>query len=111
MNFDIAVSNLNELTWVTLDGQLDLAAAPNLERRLDALPLARTDVRLDLSELSFIDSAGLSVLLRLANRAEDHGRRVTLVRPRPEVARLLWLVDVAGRFQIEGLPSDVGVGA
>jgi anti-sigma B factor antagonist len=111
MSLDIAVSTLNGLTWVTLDGQLDLARAPELERRLDAIPRARMDVRLDLSRLTFVDSAGLSVLLRLANRAEEHGRRVMLVHTRPEVARLLWLVDVAGRFQIEGVPQDVGVRA
>jgi anti-sigma B factor antagonist len=109
MKLDIDVSTLNDLTWITLDGELDLATARGLERRLDAIPLAHTDVRLDLSELTFVDSAGLSVLLRLANRAEEEGRRVTLVRPRPEVARLLWLVDVAGRFHLEGVPEDVGV--
>jgi anti-anti-sigma factor len=109
MNLDISVSTLNGLTWVTLDGQLDIATARALQREMGRVELATTELRLDLSRLSFVDSTGLSVLLGLANRAEEHGRRVVLVSPRPEVARLLRLVDVVRRFDmIEAAP---GVGA
>ena len=107
MNLDIAVSGLNGLAWVTLDGHLDIDSVPALERELSRIPLDRTEVRLDLTEVTFIDSVGLSVLLSLVNRAEEHGRRITLVRPTPEVSRLLKLVDVARRFDIEDAPSGV----
>ena len=111
MNLDIAVSRLNGLAWITLDGPLDIATAPALQRELARLPLEATDVRLDLGGVTFLDSTGLSVLLSLANRAEAHGRRVTLVKPRPAVARLLWLVDVTRRFEMVDAPPGVAAGA
>ncbi len=111
MSLDISVSRLNGLTWITLDGQLDIATAPALQRELSRLPLEATDLRLDLGGVTFLDSTGLSVLLSLATRAEEHGRRVALVKPRPEVARLLWLVDVARRFEMIDVPPGVPAGA
>lgn len=61
--------------WLTLLGELDLAAAPTLEQRLDQLRIERTPVRLDLSRLKFIDSTGLRVLIAAANAAQDDGWR------------------------------------
>jgi anti-anti-sigma factor len=106
MDLTISVSRLNGLLWVTLEGDLDLEAARRLERELDRIDLGETDVRVDLSGLSFIDSTGLSVLLGLASRAQEAGRRIALVRPTPAISRLLHLVDVAQRFDIVGADAE-----
>jgi anti-anti-sigma factor len=106
MDLTIAVSRLNGLLWVTLEGDLDLEAARRLERELERIDLSETDVRVDLSRLSFIDSTGLSVLLGLASRAQETGRRVALVRPTPAISRLLHLVDVAQRFDIVAADAE-----
>ncbi len=45
-------------------GELDLTVADQLERRLERLRAVGTSVRLDLSELSFIDSSGIRVVIR-----------------------------------------------
>jgi anti-sigma B factor antagonist len=66
-----------ELT-VAIDGEFDMAATfaiePALERALDAPGVRR--FRLDLSGLTFIDSVGISVVIRLA--AELQARRIEL---------------------------------
>lgn len=49
---------------LTLCGELDLTVADDLEARLDELKAMGTCVRLDLSELSFIDSSGIRVVTR-----------------------------------------------
>jgi anti-sigma B factor antagonist len=100
MDLSISVSSLNGLAWVTLEGELDMDGAQRLEHQLSQFDLATTDVRLDLTAVSFIDSTGLSVLLGLAHRAHEHGRRIALVRPAPAISRLLHLVDVAQRFDV-----------
>ena len=57
---------------VVLCGDLDLATAPELERALDRLT---GEVTLDCHQLEFIDSTGLSVLMRAHNRlATENGR-------------------------------------
>jgi|SRR5947209_10586530 len=52
-----------------LAGELDLASAGTLEERLTQLQAENVSVRLDLSELAFIDSSGVHVLMRAVNQA------------------------------------------
>ena len=59
-----------------LAGELDLAAAPRLtEALLDFAPAVR---HLDLTEVSFLDSSGLRVILALARSRGDNGSVVLL---------------------------------
>jgi anti-anti-sigma factor len=54
---------------LTLTGELDLRAAPELEDRLTRLRATRTPVSLELSRLQFIDSTGLGLLVRTVGDA------------------------------------------
>lgn len=47
-----------------MTGELDLRSVTSLEDRLTSLRALRTPVWLDLSRLQFIDSTGLSLLVR-----------------------------------------------
>jgi anti-sigma B factor antagonist len=49
---------------------------------------------LDLSQLEFIDSTGLEVILRAARRAHDAGRRLIVRRPSRYVRRLLEMTAI-----------------
>ena len=51
-------------------------------------------VVLDVSELDFIDSTGLEVILRAARRAHDEGRRLIVRRPSRYVRRLLEMTAI-----------------
>jgi anti-anti-sigma factor len=55
---------------LTVLGELDLATTPSLDSRFDAARLARRSVRLDLSQLAFIDSTGLHTVLRAIRHAQ-----------------------------------------
>lgn len=65
------------------------------------------DVVLDLSLLTFCDAGGLSTFVRLANRAEAAGGRVTLTGVRPMLARQLRVTGLNRRFPVRG-PTDGG---
>lgn len=54
-------------------GELDLAVAPALTARLAALKEARAAVRLDLSQLQFMDSTGLGTVLTAVLDARRDG--------------------------------------
>lgn len=65
---------------VRLEGELDLATAPQLA---DALRAAQRDGRpvvLDLRDLVFMDCAGMHVVLDASRRARLAGRRMIVVR-------------------------------
>lgn len=59
-----------------LSGELDLAAAPGLEERLAQLSAEGVAIRLDLSQLAFIDSSGVRVLIRAVNASRENGLRL-----------------------------------
>ena len=85
-----------------LAGELDLASAPALRHRLDELlgePHAR--VLLDLNGLLFVDSAGVSVLIKAKQAAATHGRTLLLRRPTAQLERVFALVGLADWLEVE----------
>jgi anti-anti-sigma factor len=74
------------------DGELDLAAAPELEARLAEVESGAPElIVVDMAAVGFIDSSGLRVLLGAAARARDGGWRFRLTTPRGQVSKLLEL--------------------
>jgi anti-sigma B factor antagonist len=87
---------------LALTGELDAASAPALEQCLDEVlsqPHAR--VMLDLNGLRFVDSAGVSVLIKAKRAAETHGRTLALRRPTPQLERVFALVGLADWLAVE----------
>jgi anti-sigma B factor antagonist len=78
-----------------LSGELDLATAPFLREKLqEAVGMARTEpLVLDISELGYVDSTGLSLFVATKKRADREGRRFELSHP---TADFLRLAEVAG---------------
>jgi anti-sigma B factor antagonist len=79
-----------------LVGELDVVSAPALEQHLDevlAEPHAR--ITLDLSGLEFVDSAGVSVLIKAKQEAEASGRALVLHRPNEQLHRVFSIVGLA----------------
>ncbi|HLY50930.1 MAG TPA: STAS domain-containing protein [Solirubrobacteraceae bacterium] len=71
--FEIHESRQDRAVRLRLTGELDLASAPALEQRLEALRADGHNVRLDLSALDFIDSTGVHVLFRAYSFASANG--------------------------------------
>jgi anti-anti-sigma factor len=83
-------------------GELDLAAASSLDAELErALRTESNRIVLDLAGLEFIDSTGLSVLVRAQQRAHDSGRELGLVNLGPQVERLLSLTGLLDRLTLD----------
>jgi anti-anti-sigma factor len=66
-NFELHERTEDGCLCVKPTGELDLATAPRLDDRLRQLRAENRRVRLDLSELEFMDSTGLRVLIEAAN--------------------------------------------
>ena len=81
---------------LVLSGELDVVSAPELAQRLnEALAEDHVRVTLDLSELTFVDSAGVSVLIKAKQDAESNGRTLVLSHPTEQVHRVFALVGLA----------------
>ena len=93
---------------ITVSGELDLASSAALEEEL--VRLAESDseqVILDLRELEFMDSTGLSTLVKAHQRAQEAGQRFGLVRGPQQVQRLLSLTGVAERLPFADTPEEL----
>ncbi|MFF0388295.1 STAS domain-containing protein [Kitasatospora sp. NPDC004615] len=86
---------------VRVDGEIDLDTAPALRRALAAALEAHREVVLDLSEVTFMDCAGLGALVRARNQADRSGRRLILRGAGRCVVRLLELTGLHRRLAAE----------
>jgi anti-sigma B factor antagonist len=93
-NIDIEIVERDGVVVVTLEGEVDLCAAPELEATLNRV--AATDassIVVDLDRVSFMDSAGVHVLLQFS-LAQGTGARVALTRGSRQVQRLFEVTGV-----------------
>jgi anti-sigma B factor antagonist len=108
--FRLSVSAATDPAVVSLEGELDLAAAPELRECLVRLTEGgATDIVLDVAQLAFIDSTGLSVLVMALNRSRAVGGSTVLRHPSPSIMRLLEITGLLAVFDVEGAPlADAG---
>jgi anti-anti-sigma factor len=76
MGMRLVVTPTEEPPGFRLAGELDVATAPQLSESLEPALRQGGDVTLDLSELSFMDSTGLQVLIRSALSMDGKGRLI-----------------------------------
>jgi anti-sigma B factor antagonist len=104
-HFRVEVRSEDHTTVISVSGELDLASSPALEEELERVAKSdATVIVVDLAELEFMDSTGLSVLVRAHQRAEENGRRLGLVNGSQQVQRLLTLTGVAERLTLADAP-------
>ena len=90
--FSRTARSLGDVHLVALHGELDLATAAGLAEWLD--DLAGSDVVIDLAGLTFMDSSGIGAIARARRRLAASGTSLVVVRPQPQVLRLLELTGV-----------------
>jgi anti-sigma B factor antagonist len=73
-------------------GEIDVYAAPQFERSLEAAMRSATQtIELDLSEVPFVDSAALRMLVGARASANERGMRLIVTAMHPTVQRTLEL--------------------
>jgi anti-sigma B factor antagonist len=99
--FSIVKHDLDSHTSVVaVTGELDLSSAPNLKwTMVDLLDAGRNRLVVDLSEVTFMDSTALGVLIGV-NRSLDVGARLAIVCVNPNVLRIFELSGLDGAFAI-----------
>lgn len=85
---------------LTLTGEIDMSTTGVLERAVTTVLGARScvDLVLDLAGVRFMDSSGLSALLRCRADAADLGCRVTVVGARPLVHQAMSITGLLDLF-------------
>lgn len=82
-------------------GEIHVSTAPDLSSVLnDAIDVGKKAVVLDLTEVEFIDSTGLSVLLNGLRRLTRNDGQLALVCTNPTVMRLFEITRLDSTFAI-----------
>ena len=91
-----------------LEGELDLASSPVLERALEGPEIAETPLLvLDLDGLRFVDSTGLRIILLAHESARGRGQEFAITPGSPQVQRLLSITSVAEHMRVIASPDDL----
>jgi anti-sigma B factor antagonist len=107
-HFRVAVHNEGQARVISVIGELDLASSPVLQQELDRMFKSDAELLIvDLRELEFMDSTGLSLIVKAHQRADELGQRFAVVKGPQQVERLLNMTGVAERLTLVDAPEDL----
>ena len=96
----VQTSVLGKRHMFVLNGELDIGSAPVLEASLDeACAAGATEVVLDMGGVEFIDSSGLSAIVRGKMLCEEHDCAYSLTPAQRPVQGVFEVTGVANRLQ------------
>lgn len=84
----VSFSTFGDAELVSLSGEIDLANAPAIGRAIVARMSSAGKVLVDLTAVSFLDSAGVRLLDSLIGDLGDHGTPIRLVVGERGAARM-----------------------
>jgi anti-sigma B factor antagonist len=102
----IDVSDVGSEMRLTAAGEIDSTSAPVLKDRLEALlDAGATEVTIDLTGVTFLDSAGLCVLAAAYRRATAENRHLRVLAATRAVMRPLQITGLWDLLQVEKVTS------
>lgn len=87
---------------ICVAGEVDLFAAPDFKNRLyAAVGEGQTDIVLDCSGLSYIDSTGLGILLGALKRVRQNSHHVYICNLKDSIRKLFRITGLDKAFILE----------
>lgn len=96
----ISTRTSNDIHIVAVTGSLDSTTSPEAQKSLDAVVAGAKKVLLDFSQLDYISSAGLRVLLGAAKQLRASGGKLGMFGLNPSVREV---------FEISGFASILSI--
>jgi anti-anti-sigma factor len=90
------------LSFLRVRGEIDISNDEQVLKTMEAaIPNDTTRIVVDLTETTYLDSAGLALLLRLAERLQNRRQRMSLVVPTGSPVRSV--------LELTGLPRWISM--
>ena len=97
-----SIKQLEDKYLVTLEGELDTAAAADVEKTLQPLyTTSGKDVIIDCEGLEYIASSGLRILISILKGAKAGGSKVVLKNMNEDIKSVFKLTGFINIFEIE----------
>jgi anti-sigma B factor antagonist len=112
MNLDLSTRRLGDRAVVSVGGEVDLETASQLsDAALDVVREGCPHLVVDLTDVTFMDSTGLKVLLAIHHRAQLAGGSLALAGASRTVLRVLTLTGLDQTFPLHDTVEDALAGA
>ena len=88
---------------VLIEGEIDHHTATDARERIDSKFLMEPvkNMIIDLSRVSFMDSAGIGLILGRMSRVSSVGGKMCIRKPRPEIRRILKISKIESIVELE----------
>ncbi len=101
MALQLSQTEVDGLIVIQPDGEIDLYSSPNLRKAiLVAVQSARSEVRVDLSRVGYMDSSGVATLVEGLQGCGKNQKTFSLLQPSPAVMKVLQLARLDSVFEI-----------
>ncbi|MHB8681541.1 MAG: STAS domain-containing protein [Acidimicrobiales bacterium] len=101
VNFDVAETERGGVPVLAVRGEVDVSTAPELRERLLALAeQGKSLAVVDLTEVSFVDSTALGVLVSGVKRLRNSGGDLRLVVTQPHISKVFEITGLTEVFAI-----------
>lgn len=107
-NFSTEVNATDEATVILVRGEIDLATAGRLRDAIEPHMGPKQTIVLDLSEVEFMDSSSLNVLVQARGRLTQDGGSLVLRNPSSAAHRVLTVAGATDLLETDARdhPSD-----
>jgi anti-sigma B factor antagonist len=90
-----------EPSFISLEGEIDLHESPNVRELIRPLIEKKVGrIYVDMTEVTYIDSSGLAVLIDAMQRIANYGGKFGLVAIRPAVRTVLEIARLDQVFRV-----------
>lgn len=98
----VTIQTKNDIVYITIQGSIDSNTAGELQSRILEELASRNQVIMDLTEVDFLSSAGLRILLMLYRQLNAHGGKVLLVNVSEEICDIMSMTGFINFFELYG---------
>jgi anti-sigma B factor antagonist len=101
MEFDVSQEQRGPMPLLKVSGEVDIYTAPRLkEAVLTALEKGAPSLAFDLSQVGFLDSTGLQVLMSAKKRTAERGGEVYILGVTGQIRRVFSLLSLERIFRL-----------
>lgn len=103
MAFEYNIERKEDYTLLTMSGRLmDKSEAVNIGVEMEeALEAGNSRFIVDLSELDYMNSTGLNILINLVNKTSDEGGAVVIAGAQPRIKSLFKVTKLSSVFTMK----------
>jgi len=101
------IIEMGKTSMIRIEGEIDIYSIEKFRETIEEkIKTQIPEIILDCSELSYMDSTGMGVLIELRNKTKEMGQKIIMINPRPNIKKLLALTGVDKIIEIVDNPIN-----